>query len=281
MLEFRAVNLQRQTIDDELHGEVSAISGHTIAVESRLGSRVVSVLVDQVPEDLVEDRGPDGADAVDLGLSVDARVGVGVRRQAGAEEVRPDTGGVVVYPRAHGVVGGSRVSLLQANGGRHEVTPAFAHTTRLDASQTPGVGAATGQAVGHAVRVLVDDDTGLEGAVADRGAQVPQVHAHASRLAVGRRAEVSVVRTSTILGVDNGKVGALATLARVAGLEVIRRLGEPELVQEVMVCVHCVEQLGDRCIIFNMLATHSCPEEVAWHFKNSGGIRTIARRVAH
>lgn len=251
------VDLQRHAVDDELHGEVSPISGHTVAVESRLVGRVAAVLVDQVPQDLVEHGSPDGADAVDLGLAVDAGVGVGVHLQVGTEEVCPNSSGVVVDPRTHGVIGFPRVIRLEADGGGHEVTPAFAHATRLNASQAPGVGATAGQAVGYTVRVLVDDDTSLEGAVAKWCAVVPQEHAHASRLAVSRRAEVGVVHTVTVLGIDDGKVGALATLVCVAGLEVVRRFGEPKLVQEVVVCIHCVEQLGDRCVICRMLATRS------------------------
>jgi hypothetical protein len=253
-------SLQGHAVDDKLHGEVSPVGGHTLAVECRLGGRVEAVLVDQVPQDLVEDSGPDGADAVDLGLSVDACVGVRVGGHVCAEEVCPDAGGVVVDPRAHGVVCIPRVGLLQSDGGGHKVTPALAHATRLNTGQTPGVGATAGQTVGQTVGILVDDDAGLEAAVADRGALGPQVHAHPAGLAVGRRAEIGIVGGETVLGIDNGKVAALATLAVVAGLEVVRRLGEPKLVQQVVVCVHGVEQLCDRCVICGTLATlHSCP----------------------
>lgn len=207
------------------------------------------MLVDQIPENLVEDSGPNGADAVYLGLSVDARVGVRVRRHIGAEEVSPNAGGVVVDPSAHGVVCFPRVGLLHPDGGCHEVTPALAHTTGFDTGQTPGVCATAGQTVGNAVGVLMDDDAGLEGAVADRSALCPQIHSHPPGLAVSRRAEVGIVGAGAVLGIDNGEVATLASLAVVAGLEVVRRLGEPEFVQEVVVRVNRVKQLCNRSII--------------------------------
>lgn len=253
--DIRKGNLQGHAVDDELHGEIPSIGGHTGAVESGLGSRVKAMLVDQVPEDLVEDSGPDGADAVYLGLSVDTRVGVRVGRHVGAEEVSPDAGGVVVDPSAHGVVCCPRVGLLHPDRSCHEVTPALAHATGLDTGQTPGVGATAGQTVGHTVGVLVDDDAGLEGAVADRSALGPEVHSHPSGLTVGWRAEVGIVSAGAVLGIDNGEVAALASLAVVAGLEVVRRLCEPELVQEVVVSVYRVKQLCDRSIVCRKLVS--------------------------
>jgi hypothetical protein len=43
------------------------------------------------------------------------------------------------------------------------------------------------------------------------------------------------------LGIDDGEVATLASLAVVAGLEVVCHLSEPEFVQKVVVCVHGVK----------------------------------------
>lgn len=94
--------------------------------------------------------------------------------------------------------------------------------------------------------VFVDDDTSLKSAVSVRGGLGPDVHAHAAVLAVGGRGEVGVVGAGAVLGVEDDEVVALAALAVVVGLEVAGRLGEAEVVQQVVVRVGRVEELGDR-----------------------------------
>lgn len=58
------------------------------------------------------------------------------------------------------------------------------------------------------------------------------------------------------MGIDNGEVATLAPLSIVAGLEVVRGLSESELVKEVVVCVHRVKQLCDRCIVYTISAEY-------------------------
>jgi len=94
----------------------------------------------------------------------------------------------------------------------------------------------------------VDDDASLEGAVAPWGRLSPDIHAHATRLSIRRSSEVSIVSSGAILGVQNDKVTALASLAVVVGLEVTSSLVEAELVEEIMIVVGSIEQLRDRSV---------------------------------
>lgn len=143
-------------------------------------------------------------------------------------------------------VGVAGVGRLQADGGGHEVTPTLTHTTGLERVQAVGVGRSTGQTGRETVRVLVDDDTGLEGAVTVGGGLGPDVHSHAAGLAIGGSGKVGVVGAGAVLGVQDGKVAAGASLALVVDLEVTGRLVETEGVEQVVVLVASEEQLGDR-----------------------------------
>lgn len=96
--------------------------------------------------------------------------------------------------------------------------------------------------------VFVDDDTGLEGAIPVGGGQGPDVHAHAAVLSIGGSGEVGVVSAGAVLGVEDDEVVALAALSVVVDLEIAGRLGEAEVVQQVVVHVGRVEELGDRSV---------------------------------
>lgn len=141
--------LEGETIEDELEGEELAVGGHALGVKGRKVGVILAVLVDEVPEDLVQDGGPGGAGGVDLVLGVDGLVGERVGGQAGGVGVLADALGVVVGPGAHGVVGGAGVAGLEADGRGVEVAPALAHAAGLDAGQAAGVGRATGETGGH------------------------------------------------------------------------------------------------------------------------------------
>jgi hypothetical protein len=98
------------------------------------------------------------------------------------------------------------------------------------------------------VSVLVNDNTGFEAGVAVRRRPVPDVHAHARLLAIRRSGEVGVVGSRAVLSVQDDIVGALATSTVVVDLEVAGGLVEAEGVEQVVVSVRGVEELGDRCI---------------------------------
>lgn len=203
------------------------------------------MLVDEVPEDLVKSGGPGLTDAVDAGEAIDGGVGVGGGGHGGRVENGTDTGGVVVDPGAHGVVGSTGVGGLETDGRGEEVTPALTHTTGLDGVQAVGVGGTTGQASGQTVGVLVDDDAGLEAAVAAGSRLGPEVHAHAPVGAIGGSEEVGIVGSRAVLGEEDDKVVTGTALALVVDLEVTGGLGEAESVQQVVVVVGSVVELGD------------------------------------
>lgn len=91
----------------------------------------------------------------------------------------------------------------------------------------------------------MDDDALLEGAVTSGGGHSPDVHPHAAVAAIGGSGKVGVVGARAILGIQDDKVIAQTTLAVVVGLEVAGNLVEAEEVQQVVVLVGSVEQLGD------------------------------------
>lgn len=98
------------------------------------------------------------------------------------------------------------------------------------------------------VGVLVDDDALLERAVTSGGGHGPDVHPHAAVAAVSGSGKVGIVGARAVLGVQDDKVIAQATLAIVVRLEVAGNLVETEDVQQVVVLVGSVEQLGDGSI---------------------------------
>jgi hypothetical protein len=257
----RVAGLQRHAVEHQLQQEVLPVRRHALAVELGHGGVVLAVLIDQVPEHLVQHRRPDGADVVHLGQRVGVAVHVRVRLLVRGVDVGAQTRRGAVHPRAHGIVGRARVLGLQPDGRRVEVAPALAHAAALEDAEAAAVLGPAGEPVAETVRVLVDDDAGFEGAVAPGLGAVPHVHAHARLLAVGGRLEVGVVQacgvlvvglvlvrgihTCAVLGVQVDKVVTYASLAIVVGLEVAGCLGEAELVEQVVVFVGGVEELGD------------------------------------
>lgn len=234
-------HLQRHSVNDQLHGEVPSISWHTIGIKGGLSSIGNAILVNQVPQHLVEDSSPDCANGMDLAQLVDRSIGVRVRRQASRVQVRTDTCLVVIHPSTHRIVGVTCVRRLGTDRRRHKVTPTFTHTAVLSAAQAARVRAAASKTVRQTVSVLVEDDAGLKGSVALWGGFGPHVHAHAAGLAVGRGGEVGIVGAGTVLGAEDGKVVALAAKTGVVDLEVVGGLGEAERVQQIVVHVDSVE----------------------------------------
>jgi hypothetical protein len=98
------------------------------------------------------------------------------------------------------------------------------------------------------VSVLVNDDTSLKSAVSERIGIVPHVHPHACSLAIRWGSKVGVVESAAILCVEENKVITNTTLSVVVDLEVSCLLVEAERVQQVVINVGSVEQLGDRSV---------------------------------
>ena len=95
------------------------------------------------------------------------------------------------------------------------------------------------------VSVFVDDNTCFEAGVAVGGRSVPDVHAHARLLALRRGGKVGIVGARTVLGVQDGLIGSTATSTVVVDLKVTGSFVEAESVEQVVVSVRGVEQLGD------------------------------------
>lgn len=222
----RVARLESHAVEPELHGKVLAVGRDALGVEGREVSVVLSVLVDEVPEDFVEHGCPDVANLVDGGGAVVVRVDLGVDSHTGGVEGAADTLGLARDPFADGVVGVTSVLGLEADGGGVGVTPAFAHTAGFEQTEAGGVGWATGQTVGEAVRVLVDNNAGIEGAVARGCGGGEHVHAHAWGLAIWWCSKVCVVGAASVLSVEVDKVGPKAASAVVVGLEVTSLLVE-------------------------------------------------------
>lgn len=173
---------------------------------------------------------------------VEELVGRGVLGQVARVAVVADAVGAARGPLAHRVVG--LVDVVHADHGREEVAPALAHAAGLAPAEAAAVGRAAREPGRQAVRVLVDDDAGLEVAVAVRLLPVPDcereesaregpgrhrerarrtVHAHARSLTVGRRGEVGVVlRFPKRLSVSTGAGGREEGRGRGEGTHVAR-----------------------------------------------------------
>lgn len=212
--------LQRHTVHDNLHGEVLAITRDAFAVKLRKPVVILAVLVDEVPEDLVEHRRPDVADGVDFLVEISVGVDLWVLVEVGRVEVVSDAKGAAANPVAHGVVGLAGVAGLEADGGGVEIAPTFAHAAGFEQGEATGVQGSTSETVGEAVGVLVDNNSGIEAAVAVGGCRVPDVHAHACWLAVRRCGEVGVVLAGTILSVEVDEILTGTTCTIVVDLEV-------------------------------------------------------------
>jgi hypothetical protein len=177
---------------------------------------------------------------------INTLIRIRIRRQTRRVQVIPNPLRIIRNPITHRVILRPRIRLLKVNSDGHEISPSLAHTTRLEDVKASGVGGAAGEAVGHAVGVLVDYDAGVETAVAVGRARVPDVHAHHARLSIRRGSEVGIVRARPILRIQNNRIPSLASRTIVVSLEVPRRLVEAERVEEIMVHIRGVEELGDR-----------------------------------
>lgn len=74
--------------------------------------------------------------------------------------------------------------------------------------------------------VLVNDNTSFKVAIAVRVGSVPEVHAHATILAVRRSHEVGVVETGAILSIGNDGIVFTTATFKVVLLEITSELSE-------------------------------------------------------
>ena len=134
-----------------------------------------------------------------------------------------------------------------SNDGREKVSPAFAHTAGLAKAETARVGRTACKSSRGSVRQLVNNNTGFDVSISVGRVRVPDVHSHSTLLAVRRGHKVGIVagRVVRVLCIGNYSVTASTALAKVVHLEVARHLVESESVEQVVVHVGRVEQLGD------------------------------------
>jgi hypothetical protein len=192
----RRGSLQGHSINHDFHGQESSIRGHAVS-ESRLAVSINTVFVNQVPQDLIEDRSPRRTNSVDFILGVESLVRQRVSRQAGRIQVLSDASRIIIHPVSDGVVLGAGVGRLDVDGDGHEVAPAFAHAAAFQSVQAVGVCGAARQPVGESVGVFVDYDAGVEGTVSVGGGVCPDVHSHASGLPIDWCCKVCLQEVST------------------------------------------------------------------------------------
>lgn len=92
---------------------MAAVSRDTILQDwPDLGDVSLAVLIDQVPEKLVEHRSPNGTNGMDGGQAIGINVHVWVSGKAGRVAVFADTVWSVGCPLAHGIVSSTGISRL-------------------------------------------------------------------------------------------------------------------------------------------------------------------------
>lgn len=187
-------NLQCHSVNNQLHCQESSVSWDTISEDWEFGAGN-SVFVNEVPDDLVQDSGPECSNGVDFVQAVRGLVGEGVGGQTGGEQVRSDTLGVIVDPITEWVVGSSSVGGLEVDSDSEEISPTLAHSTGLEDTQTVGVCWATCQSVGKAVGVFVDNDTCIKSAITVWCGVSPHEHSHSWLLSIDGSGKVGVVGT--------------------------------------------------------------------------------------
>ena len=220
-------------VSGELLRAVKVVLGHAAVLEWHGWEECVGppVLTNQLVRDNEEHLRPDLTDGMDAPVAtfvegvVRRRVGSHVKRvRVVANAVR-----LVGSPGAHRPV---VVCLGAANDGSQEVTPAFAHASRLAPSEAARVGGTTSKTSGESVRIFVNNDSGLEITITvGLSMDVPNVHTHPSILSIGRGHKVGVVVARSILGISNNGIVALATTTKVELLEVTRLFGETVTVE--------------------------------------------------
>lgn len=224
-----------------MHTQESSIGRDTVG-EGREALGVDAVFLNQVPHNFIKDGGPDGSRLVNNWLSnsvvgVNPFVGERVGSQAGGVEVGSDASRSEADPGTHGLVGCARLTNLEVNGNRHEISPSFTHTTRLIYGQAVGVCWTTSEAIRYTVSVFVNDNTSIETAVAVGNLVVPDEHGHSAGLAIDRGCKVCVVESLSILCVEDNSIASFTSLAIVVGLKISSRLIESKFVKEIMVNV--------------------------------------------
>lgn len=155
-------------------GNGRSISSVVALVESRERVGAVSVLVFEVPDDFVEDGGPDRSrydesdgDMGEGGKEGDEPDGVNDVKTSGSDpaighRVALKGGRVVVFtdtstivgPVAHTIVLIAGVGGLEANSSGVEIAPSFTHTTGLKSRKAVNVQGTTGEAVRQTMGVL-------------------------------------------------------------------------------------------------------------------------------
>lgn len=95
------------------------------------------MLLNQVPEHLVQHSRPYSTNVVHLRESIRIAVHMGISRLISRVDIRPKTSRGAEHPRAHRIVSLPRVVGLQADRGSVKVTPAFAHTSTFEDAKAP------------------------------------------------------------------------------------------------------------------------------------------------
>jgi hypothetical protein len=159
MLTSRVAGLECQGVDEEV--EEDCVAGCTC----RRGfcRRIKAMSGNERRVHVVQDVRPYLTNVVNLRLRLERRVPEWVYRRGRRVRVRADTARIVDHILAHHIVGNSRGCLLSPVC--HGVGPALAHAASLGRLQA-ATRTTTCQAVGDAVRVLVNDNVVFKGTIA-------------------------------------------------------------------------------------------------------------------
>jgi hypothetical protein len=148
--------------------------------------------------------------------------------------VFPDAFVLVGSPSTHREI---RVESLAANGSGQEIcvrtsaqvstsyegiltSPTLAHSAAFAPSKTPRIRGTASQADAETMRQLMDDNTGLEIAIAVRVRGVPQVHPAPTVLPVRGSHEVGIIVSGSVLSVRDDCIPFLTSTSKVVLLEV-------------------------------------------------------------
>lgn len=140
--------LQSHAVHDELHGKEASVGGDAV-VKLRHAFALVAMLIDEVPEDFIEDRAPDITNSVDARLLVCLCIRVRVDGHVGSVGVLSDSVGSVADPVTKPVDSGAVLAGLCGISNGHEVTPTFSHAARFRGTKAVRVGRSTSQASTH------------------------------------------------------------------------------------------------------------------------------------
>ena len=175
---------------------------------------------------------------------------------------------------AHDVVPVRVVAQLAEQRDGVEIRPPLAHA---HARQRADPAAAADEPVAQAVGVFVEDDRGIEVAVARRRGAGENVHLHAARRAVAGHGKVRVVHARAVLRIGLHGIVAQAAVPEIVVLEIARRLVETERVEFVVHPVAPVEKLRHRRVAIRARLLREIEREVENPVR-----RTLrARQVGH